>query len=181
MADDTRVARRYAAALFSIALRENSIDATLAEVTMIGRFISEVPYLRAVLYQPLISDAQKRKIINDAFGKRLSATTLNFLLLLVRKRREMLTETVIADFQRLVDEHLGKVVATVSSATPLSARQLDTLSKSLAARTGKNVEISSTVDPDLIGGLLIRLGDNVIDGTVRTRLESLRRQLLAVQ
>lgn len=181
MADDTRVAKRYAAALFAIAERDDVVEKTLDEMLLVGRFIAEVPYLRTVLYQPLVSRERKTKVLTDAFASRVSATTLNALILLVNKRRETLTEVVIADFQRRVDEHLGKVVAEVKSAVVLTDKQLDSLGKSLVLRTGKLVEIKASLDPSMIGGVEIRLGDNVIDGSVRTRLESLRQQLLTAR
>jgi len=181
MADDTRVAKRYAAALFDIALRDDKIDQVLDDVTLIERFLREVQYLRAVIYQPLVSDEHKRDVIRKAFETRVSATTLNFLLLLVRKRRETLAEVMLADFRRRVDDHLGKIVAEVQSAVPLSATQINALTKSLVQRTGKVVDVKTSVNPELIGGLLIRIGDNVIDGTVRTGLADLRHRLIAAQ
>lgn len=180
MADDTRVAKRYAAALYDVAVKDNTVQAVASDLVLVERFLAEVPYLNAMVMHPLASDDRKRKVLSDAFGDRTTATTLNFLYLLVRKRRETTLANVIREFRRLVDEQLQRVVAQVHTAQPLTTGQLSALKTALSQRTGKNVEIEAFVDPDVIGGMRILLGDNIIDGTVRGRLERMRLQLLGV-
>ena len=119
---DTRVARRYAAALFGIAVRDNILDAVAEDLTLISRFVAEVPYLRAVLMQPLVSDERKNKVATDAFGDRVTATSLNFLKLLIRKRREDLIDECVRQFRVLLAERNNTVEAIVYSAVPLAAR-----------------------------------------------------------
>ncbi|HEY3331638.1 MAG TPA: F0F1 ATP synthase subunit delta [Capsulimonadaceae bacterium] len=180
MADEVRVAKRYAAALFDVAQRDGALDAVSADVDLVERFMVEVPYLRSMVTQPLVSADRKRKVLSDAFGDRTTATTLNFLYLLVRKRRENLLDQVIADYRAIVNEKLGHVVAQVYSAVALDFVQLQALEAALSARTGKNVTIEAIVDPTTIGGIKVRLGDNVIDGTIHSGLEKVRAQLLGV-
>lgn len=175
---DIRVARRYAAALFGVAQRDGILDAVEQDLTLISRFIAEVPYLRAVLMQPLVSDERKNSVITDAFGDRITASSLSFLKLLVRKRREDLIEECIREFRVLLAEHANTVDAEASTAVAMTPEQQERLTQSLQAMTGKTVRLTTQVDPDMLGGVIVRLGDNVIDGSVRGKLERLERQLL---
>jgi F-type H+-transporting ATPase subunit delta len=178
MNKDIRVARRYSSALFDIAVRDDTVDVISSDLTLVESFVRDVPYLRAVLMQPLVSEDQKVKVLSEAFGDRTTATTLNFLYLLVRKRRENLIDEVIADYRRLADEQAGRVTAHVKSAVPLTGDQLIAITKSLQLKTGKNVQLTTEVTAEILGGLLVRIGDHVIDGTLRGRLERVRQQLL---
>jgi F-type H+-transporting ATPase subunit delta len=178
MNKDARVARRYSAALFDIAVRDGIVDVIAADLLLVETFVRDVKYLRAVLLQPLVSEEQKIKVLSDAFGDRITATTLNFLYLLVRKRREELIDTTIAEYRRLADEKANRVSATVLSAIPLTTAQFVQVATALEERTGKTVALTSQVSPAVVGGLLIRLGDQVIDGTIRGRLERVRQHLL---
>jgi F-type H+-transporting ATPase subunit delta len=178
MKKDSRAASRYSSALFDIAIRDNTIEAIAADLNVVEAFVREVPYLRAVLLQPLVSEDQKLEVLFDAFGERTTATTLNFLYLIVRKRRENLIDEVIAEFRRLADERAGRVSAHVTSAVPLTTSQLESITIALQKRTGKTVTVTSDVSAEIIGGLLVRIGDQVMDGTIRTRLQHVRQQLL---
>ena len=158
MNKDSRVARRYASALFEIAVRDSLVDVIASDLALVEAFVRDVPYLRAVLLQPLVSDTQKLKVLSDAFGDRTTATTLNFLYLLVRKQRENLVDEVIAEYRKLADEKADRVSAVVQSAVPLSDDQLASITTALEARTGKNVRVSAEINPEIVGGLLVRIG-----------------------
>jgi len=175
---DTRVARRYAAALFAVAKRDGILDAVATDLTLVSRFVAEVPYLRAVLMQPLVSDERKNKVVSEAFGDRVTASTLGFLRLLIRKRREDLIDECVRDFRALLAEHNNTVEAEASTAVPLSPDQEARLTLSLQAMTGKTIKLTAHVDPQMLGGVVVRIGDRVIDGSVRGKLERLERQLL---
>ena len=178
---DIRVARRYAAALFGIARRDDILDSVAHDLTLISRFVAEVPYLRAVLMQPLVSDARKNKVVDDAFGDRVTATSLSFLKLLIRKRREDLIDECVREFRLLVSQHYNMVEATVYTAVPLTDVQSEALSRNLERMTGKTVLLEKALDPAIMGGVIVRLGDTVIDGSVRGRLQRLEQQLLGAQ
>jgi len=175
---DVRVARRYAAALFGVAERDGILDSVAQDLTLISRFVAEVPYLRAVLNQPLVSDERKNKVANDAFGDRVTATSLNFLKLLIRKRREELIDECVREFRLRLAERNNTVDATATSAVPLSPAQAERLTESLAHMTGKTVHLTAEVDGAIVGGVIVRLGDTIIDGSVRGRLQRLEQQLL---
>lgn len=178
---DTRVAKRYAAALFSVAQRDGILDAVGQDMLLVERFIAEVPYLRAVLLQPLVSEERKTLVATQAFGDRTTGTTLNFLKLLIRKRREDLIDEVIREFRILTLAQANIVDASVTSTVALTPKQNQALVASLEKLTGKNVRMTSDIDPGVVGGVVVRLGDTIIDGSVRGQLERLREHLLGAR
>ena len=183
---DTRVAKRYAAALYdSVASESNAggqtVDSTLADLQVVGDMLANVKYLRGILQQPLVSDERKFKVINDAFANRIGATSVKFLDLLVRKRRENLIDACIAEFKREADERAGRVEAFVETPLPLDEAQLQRMRQALEQRTGKTIRLHASVDNAMIGGVRVRIGDDVIDAGLKTRLETLHRRLLAAR
>ena len=175
---DTRVAGRYAAALFAAALRDGILDAVTQDLVVVERYIVEIPYLRAVLQQPFVSAAQKYKLAGDAFGDRITATSLNFVKLLIKKRRENLISECIRAYRDLLAVHFNTLEATASTAVPMTAEQAQRLTKSLEAITGKKVTLTTEVDSRIMGGVVVRMGDTIIDGSLRSRLLRLEERLL---
>jgi F-type H+-transporting ATPase subunit delta len=114
--------------------------------------------------------------VTDLFGGRVSDTVLNFLKLLFDSRRQDAIIGIYNEFVRLVDHALGRAKATVESATPLTEDEVKTLQEQLGAN-GKQVEITTKVNPSLLGGLRVRVGDRVLDYSVATRLERFRTTL----
>ncbi len=180
---DNKVARRYAGAFFDAVSVEGGpgVEAAASDLNVIAYMLEHVPYLRAVLMQPMMSDEHKRKIVADAFQSRVGPTTLNLLLLLIRKRRESVIEAVIADFLRLADERAGRLDAFVEASMELSDEQQQRLQQALEQRTGKHVQLHASVNAGMLGGLRVRIGDSVIDGGLSTRLDRIKRQLLAAR
>ena len=174
---DVRVAKRYAGALFAVAERNGILDAVASDLTLISRFLAEVPYLRAIIMQPLVSDSRKNAVADDAFGDRVTAASLNFLKLLIRKRREELIEECTREFRTLMAEHTNTADAEASTAVPLTPDQTERLTQSLQKLTGKTIRLTTQVDASLVGGVVVRIGDTVMDGSVRGKLERLERQL----
>ena len=114
-----------------------------------------------------------------ALGGKVQPLTLNLLNLLVDKRRAGVLPQVYEEYERLVRSFQNIALATAVTAVPLDAAQQAALERSLEARTGKDIELKTEVDPAVMGGVLVRIGDTVLDGTVRGKLERLREQLLA--
>ena len=164
MAQETRVARRYAAALFGVAVRDETIDAIEQDLLVVETSFREIEYLRQAIRAPVIDGDRKHELLSEAFGEKITATTLNFLYLLVRKRRENVLEECIAEFRRLADERANRVFASVHSAVALSASQMTALSAALAKRTGKNVTVENRIDASILGGVRVLIGDEIIDG-----------------
>ncbi len=174
---DIRVAARYAGALFAVADRNGILDAVATDLELMRRFLAEVPHLRAIVMEPLVSDTRKNKVADEAFGDRVTAASLNFLKLLIRKRREDLLDECAREFGILLAAKNNTADAEVSSAVPLTPAQAEKLTAGLQTLTGKTIKMTMSVDPALVGGIVVRIGDTVMDGSVRGKLERLERQL----
>ncbi len=175
----TAAARRYAKALFSLAGESSSVAAVRAELNDLERLFDEVPELREALFRPLHPVSQRRAAL-DSVAERLgsSTTVKQFYAFLIDQRRIVDFPAIHAEFERLADEAEGRVPARVVSATALSDEQQERLRRALNARTGRDVQLEVEVDPDLVGGLVARVGDLVFDGSIKTHLQQLRSNLM---
>ncbi len=171
-----RVAHRYAHALMAVAEEQKAVDAVAADLESVGRTLSGSRELRLLLASPVVSDAKKSGVLKAVFGERVDALTSGFMELLVRKHREFILQEVIDQFFALRDEMRGIMTVDVSSVTPLERSQEDTLTRELNKRTGKTVRLRMKDDPAMKGGLIVRIGDTVLDASVRRQLERLREQ-----
>lgn len=172
------VSRRYAAALFNQARTNGTLKETSADLAVIAETLVAAPGLAALVGHPLVTQSRKKEALTGAFSSKISAATLSFLNLLADKRRTGLLADVKAEFDSLLREHNNVVAATAISAVPLTKTQLTALEKALEKRTGKDIELTTSTDPSLMGGILVRIGDTVLDGTVKGKLDRLREQLL---
>lgn len=168
------VARRYATALYEEADRTDVVDAVDADVEMIRESLEASDDLMRFFESPVIPDEKKGNVIDALFEDRVEALTHRFLKLLVKKDRESLVASVVKQYQDLRDEHRNIVEARVRIARPMGDDEKDALIKALEQTTGKNVRLKVEEDADLIGGLIVRIGDRVYDGSVRNKLENLR-------
>ncbi len=173
-----RVARRYAQALMQIAEEQNAVEPVAADLASVGAALKASRELRLLLASPVVREGKKKAVLQELWGSRLRPTTMAFLLLLTHKQRERLLPEVIEEFSALRDRTLGVVGAEVRTAVPISAAQEAELGAGLSRSTGKTVRIRTAIDPAIRGGLLVRIGDTVVDASVRRQLERLRERLL---
>ncbi|MDX1931517.1 MAG: F0F1 ATP synthase subunit delta [Capsulimonadales bacterium] len=176
---DESVARRYAAALFETSRRADSLAVVRNDLNSVAAAIRQVPALRTLLQQPLIVESKKKAAIQSLFTGKVHPSLLAFMHLLVDKRRIDLLPEINDEFDRLVRNHLNIALATATTAVPLTADETKQLTLSLQERTGRTIELKTEVDPSLLGGVLVRIGDTVYDGSVRGKLDRLREHLLA--
>jgi F-type H+-transporting ATPase subunit delta len=174
----TSLARRYAGALFETAKAADAIDKIQADLGSVVRLFREAPELQEVLSHPLVPPDRKKKIAAEVLGSSVQGTTIDFLSLLIDKRREALIPEVEQEYVQLANEFRQVLPVIAISAVPLTADEQDRLRAKLEGLTGKHIELESTQDPSLIGGLLVRIGDTVIDGSVRGYLAALRNRML---
>lgn len=177
----TTLARRYAGALFETVRQLDVIDVidmVESDLGLINYSLETMPRLVEVLNHPLIPRERKKAIVSEIFKARVHAVTLRFLELVIDKRREGILSDIEPEYVRLANEWRGIVPVIVTSAVPLTEDAVNALKKKLDTFTGKNADLELQEDPDLIGGLTIRIGDRVIDGSVRGYLVSLREQML---
>ena len=171
-------ARRYAEAAFEIATRDGNVEVWRDQLQRARDVLSE-ERVSAVLANAGIPLAEREGLVTRLLGGTLDRRVLNLVQLLLRRRRIELLPRVVDEFIRLDNERRGIVTAEVTSAAPLTQAEVDELTARLQATTGGRVQLTFRVDPGLLGGLTVRLGDQLIDGSVRGRLARLRTQLLA--
>ena len=170
------VARRYAQALTEEAQSQGVLEAVDADADLIAGTLQGSRDLRLALTSPVVSHEKKRAVLEGVFGNRVSALTSKFLTLLVRNERDGEIPAVLEAYRQLRDDRLGIVEASVKTAKPLAPEQMAQLQTSLEARAGKTVRMRYEIDPSLVGGLVVRLGDVVFDRSVKHQLETLREQ-----
>ena len=169
-----RAARRYASALMGEVEARREMDATAADLSMIGSMLEGSRELRRLLASPVITGRKKMQVFDALLKKRVSDTTQMFVRLLISKHRGDLLPEIVEQFSVLRDAKLGIVQAEVRSAVGVTVAQRDTLQKQLDHYTGKKVNLLIEVAPELKGGLLVRIGDTVLDASIRRQLELLR-------
>ncbi|MGQ9525782.1 MAG: ATP synthase F1 subunit delta [Armatimonadota bacterium] len=174
---ELRAARRYAAALFQTAVEQELIDQVARDLDRVLALMSEFPNLQRALYQPTLPASVKMRILQTVLGTEIEPLTLDFVRLLIRKRRFDDLQAVRQCYQELVDAHRATVPAQVRSAVPLTSEEETQLVQALSKATGMRVRLETSVDPDLIGGVVVRIHDTVLDGSVKSQLQALRKRL----
>jgi F-type H+-transporting ATPase subunit delta len=171
------VARRYAEAVFGLAAQDSSYDAWAADLDRLGALL-DVPIVSKALMSPAVPAREKVNVIAaEAPGLRPQTNNL-ISLLLHRERLELLPDIARAFHERL-NRMRGIAVAEVTTAVPLDDSSRAQLAARLTRYVGQQIEMETAVDPAIMGGVVVRVGDLLLDGSVRGRLEALRRRLAA--
>lgn len=178
MARRSSTARRYAEAAFEVAMRDGTLERWRAELESAAELAGDRRAL-ATLANPAISIEKRDGAVRELLSDRVSQPVMNLLQLMLRRGRIEELPRVAAEFRRLDDERQGIVHATVTAATELTQDEIRELTTRLERSTGGRIALEVEIDPSLLGGLVVRVGDRMIDGSIRGRLERLRNQLLA--
>ena len=173
----TAAARRYARAVFELAQQEGEIEHWARRVARISELCSD-PKVDAVLTNPTIATEQREALVATA-PHLFDEEATNLARLLIESGRTGEAGAIEEEYQRLADEAAGRVRATATTAIELGADDRERVARVLSKRLAKDVRLTVVVDPRVIGGLKLQYGDRVIDATVATRLEQLRRRLAA--
>lgn len=176
MAEPVTIARPYAEAAFRFAREQNALPAWSDALQLIKAVVADAQ-IAALIDAPNVGAAELEGVIIGAVGKHLSGEARNFVQVLVQNRRLGLIVPISDMFEELRREHEGTMEATVVSAQPLTDGQLQPLVTSLEKRYGRKITAKVEIDPQLIGGLKIMVGDKVIDATVRGRLDAMAAAL----
>lgn len=171
------VTRRYATALYEEAREAGVLEAVDDNVLQLRRSLESNRELSRFFESPVIPQEKKDTIVRQLLEDRMEDLTVRFLRLLVRKDRESLTEAILDQYQSLRDEQRGIVDARVTVAHPLTEEGREALVETLEEKTGKKIRLHLDEDRDLVGGIVIRIGDRVFDGSVRSQLHALRDRL----
>lgn len=171
-------ARRYAEAAFQIATRDGTVSEWADRLELAGALVADERMAR-IIDSPSIPYEERNGLMREALAWPEEDAALNLVRLLLRRGRASLLPRLSHEFRRLVNRSAGVVEATVASAVPLEEADVAALRARLEGMTGAHVRLAASIDPSLIGGLVVRVGDTMIDSSVRGRLERLREQLAA--
>jgi F-type H+-transporting ATPase subunit delta len=169
------VAERYATALFDLAASSNALPKVEADLDQIAALIGESPDLKRLIVSPVFSaDDQERALAAILERAGVSGLAANFSKVMAANRRLFALPGAIAEFKRVAARQRGEVSADVVSAEPLSERHVADLKAALKSSLGKDVTLNASVDPTLIGGLIVKVGSRMVDDSLRTKLSSLK-------
>ena len=172
------LAGRYATALFELARDERQLEAVGASVATLKQALADSADFRELTTSPLIARDDAVKAVRAAAeAMRLDPVTANFLGVLAQNRRLSQLGPVIRAFNMLAAHHRGETTAEVTSAHPLSDDQIGALKTNLKSRLGRDVTVDLSVDPTILGGLVVKVGSQMIDGSIRTKLNTLAQAM----
>ena len=173
------IARNYAGTLFDLAQRHEGLEAFAEGVDVVVGLLDQNPRFKVFLETPRIADGDKKELLKKVFGNTLPESLLNFLQVVVDKRRQRLLGHIGEEFHALLDEHLGRAHVTVTVAREMDPAAVGELSGKLSALLGKDAIPHFRVKPEILGGVHLKSGDTVYDGTLRRRIKQLRKQLVS--
>ena len=174
----SNISKRYARAFFEIATEGKQIEKYYNELNQFALIIAQNKDLGNFLANPIFEQESKKGVVENIIGKlKLSVMTVNFLKLLVDKKRIDVLSDIVFFYRQLMDESLKKVRVNLKTAFPLSNEMQTYITSSLEKVTGRNVEVSVEKDPGLLGGIVIGVGDTLYDGSIRNQLNNMRNLL----
>jgi F-type H+-transporting ATPase subunit delta len=170
------MAGRYASALFELALEEKAIDAVRTDLDKFDAMLSDSAELERLVRSPVFSADDKLKALSAILDKAgIKGLAANFLRVLTTNRRLFAARDVIRGFRALVARHRGEVTAQVTVAEKMSDKNLEALKDALKSKTaGKNIDLDVKIDPSIIGGLIVKVGSQMVDSSLRTKLNSIK-------
>jgi len=173
------IARRYSTALADVVLSSGETDTVKAELASWGELFQQSSDLQTVLNNPAINYVNKEKVLEGLIAKaKPSKTTANFLKVLLQNGRLADLGEINERFAAVLEERSGRITAEITSARELPDGERAEFEKNLEKLTGKQVSINYSINKDIIGGVVTRIGSTVYDGSVKTKLENLREELI---
>ena len=174
-----QLAIKYSKAMFLLAEEEGKLAEYGAELKALAEAVEATPELKAFLESPMIPHKAKQEAADKIFAGELSPMVMNFLRLLLDKQRVALLGEIEHQYENLSNEAQGILVADVTTARVISEALCDRLKAKLGELTGKTIKLRKHLDEKLIGGVVVRMGDTLVDGSLRSRMKALEAQLLA--
>lgn len=171
------VAGRYAGAFFALAKEQDLLPQVEQDLTTLAQILQSTPDLKGLLENKRISSDKKQQLMTELFGDKFQELTLNFIGVILEKRREEYLAEIITSFEQELDRFRGVIEAEIRTAVELPDEEQQALAEKLAKATGKQVRLRCRLEPSLKAGAVLKIGDKVIDGSVATRLKNLKAQL----
>lgn len=171
------VAKRYAVALFETAKEKNLLDQIEAELQAVARSLDEHPQFLELLYSPRIDQQVKKDTFNQIFANSLSETMLNFMNLLIDRHREGELNAILGHYTRQANQERGMEDALVTSVQPLTEAESESIKQHFGELTGKQIRLNNKINPAILGGMIVQIGDRLFDGSVVGKLERFKRRV----
>ena len=178
---DKSTAIIFVDALLDVAKKKGTFEQVEKDLDLVCNVITKFDNFRKILFHPSVTRDEKKKLIKKVFGEAVSDLTRNFLNLLVDRRNEGILEFIPEVYKGVVDEKKGFLKAKVQTVIPLTGERLNTLKKRLDKLTGKMVEIEAVQDSNILGGMVIQIGNRMVDGSVASRLKNLKTRLMEIR
>lgn len=173
------IARRYAAALADVVTKNNETETVRTEIAQFANFMTENPQLGEVFRSPAVPFDNKKNVLESLIAKTKPAkTTANFLRVLQRNHRLADLPAVAERFDQVLEDRAGLVTAEITTAQPLADAQTAALQTKLQQMTGKKVKLNFKINPEIIGGVVTRIGSTVYDGSIKSQLQHLKEQMI---
>jgi len=171
------VSSRYAEALYNVAVQNQELDEVEQELNFIVGMVESLNDFKKILYHPIITVQEKKVFLENVFKDNISSVTKNFLFLLVDHHRQFFLKDILKVYKEYANKTREITQAQVFSAVELNTEEKVRIEQIIQRYTGKKVETTFNVDPSLIGGVILRIGDKIIDGSVRAKLDNLKEHL----
>lgn len=178
---DSVVADRYAQALVGTISDLNELDRIDAEINLVGKLLETDVTFKRFFLSPRVPQSDKKALIRKVFSELICADVLHLIYLIIDKHRENITTKIAKRFSALADELKGVEAGTVITAVEMHDDEFKLLEAKVQKFSGRKITLEREVDPSLIGGIILWLGNHVIDGSIRYRLDCIRRDLLEVK
>lgn len=175
------VLRPYATALFEIAKEQDKTEEFAKQVKVVIDTIEQNDQYMELLLHPKVTQEEKIELINTVFNQKVADEIAGILTIIVQKGRQNVLLDILKEFLILVNEHLGILKATVTSAVELNEKQLRQIKVNIQKTTDKEVDLHAVVDQSIIGGMIIRVGDNVVDASIAGRIQELKEGLTSLR
>jgi F-type H+-transporting ATPase subunit delta len=174
----TEVAERYAQGLFELAKENATVTEKKENAETLKKVLELNPEIRTFLRAVKVTGEEKKNFVETVFKDALDGDFIRFIKLLIDKGRVMYLDQIVTEYIRLTNEYLGIEHGTVLSARPLKAEDLEPIRAALEKKTGKQIILENKVNPDLIAGIKVTVGNNVTDVTMKNKIDSMKEQLM---
>ena len=177
---DKTLAIGYLQALFELARSKDQFQQVTGDLEVVAELFRQNEKLKKIFLHPSVTRDEKTRLVKGVFAPHVSLLVRNFFLLLVEKRRENILDDLLEQYHAVADLVGGRHRAFIKTAAPLTEDSLTRLKKALEDMTKKTVEMNVQVTPEILGGVIVKIGNRVLDGSVASRLKNLRKKLIEV-
>lgn len=176
-----QLSSKYAQAIYELAAEKNLLDQVEAQLGLIASTLETHSDLATFLYHPRVLAQAKKEMLGKIFEQDVTDFVLKFLMLIIDKRRETVLPAIIREYVRLANDARNIIEAAVTTALPLDDKQQTALKNKLGLVTGKTIVLKMQIDKAIIGGVIVQIGDKLIDGSVARQLEIMKNSLLKAE